>query len=169
MRARLGLAAVALMLTACGSSGSATDTPTDGAAATETTAAAASADFDSPIDLGSGVSITISAPASFTPGDFASNFIPGQTAELLTIDVKNTGTAALDLSTILFTPTSAGTFCSDVLDGDNGINGAPTEPVAAGGEASFKYAVACDAKAGDPLELAVTFGETNVSLSATLA
>lgn len=170
MRARLGLLALAtaLTLTACGNSEAANDTEAD-VTATETTAAATAADFNAPIDLGAGVSLTISAPAAFTPGDFASNFIPGQTAQLLEIEVSNTGTTALDLSTILFTPTSAGTFCSDVLDGDNGINGAPTEAVEAGASTSFKYAVACDAKVGDPLELTVTFGETNVGLAGTLA
>ena len=170
MRVRLGVLAIAtaLTLTACGNGGSTTDT-VDEVAATETTAAAAAADFNAPIDLGAGVSLTISAPAAFTPGDFASNFIPGQTAQLLEVAVSNTGDKALDLSTILFTPTSDGAYCSDVLDGDNGINGAPTEPVAAGASTSFKYAVACDAKAGAPFELTVTFGETNVGLEGTIA
>lgn len=170
MRVRLGLLAIAtaLTLTACGGSDTTADT-TDDVTATETTAAATAADFNEPLDLGAGVSLTVSAPAAFTPGDFASNFIPGQTAQLFEIAVSNTGDAALDLSAILFTPTSGGTYCSDVLDGDNGINGAPTEPVAAGASASFKYAVACDAKAGAPLELTVTFGETNVSLKGTIA
>lgn len=167
MRTRLGLIAVALVLTACGS-GTAADTsadPTD----TETSAAATSADFGAPLDLGSGVTVTISAPATFTPGDFASNFLPGQVADLFIIDVKNSGTAPLDLSSISFAPTSGTAFCSDVLDGDNGINGAPTEPVAAGASTSFKYAIACDAKVGDPLALGITFGETNLTLASTLA
>lgn len=168
MRARLGLVAIALALTACGGNTATTTDTTDNVDVTETTAATA-ADFAAPIDLGQGVSITISQPAAFTPGAFASNYIPGQTADLVTIDVENAGSTALDLSTILFTPTSAGNFCADLLDGDNGINGAPTEPVAAGASVSFKYAVACDAKVGDPLELAVAYGDTSVSLAGKLA
>ena len=169
MRARLGLLALAtaLTLTACGSSDS--GSTSDTVDAVESTAAATAADFGSPLDLGSGVSVTISAPATFTPGDFASNYLPGQTADLFTIDVKNDGTAALDLSTVVFAATADGISCVDVLDGDNDINGAPTDPVAAGGSVSFKYAIACDAKAGAALQLGVTFGDTNAALDGKLA
>lgn len=168
MRARLGLVALALVLTACGGS-TATDAPSDSANPTESTAVVSKSAFATPIDLGAGVSITISQPTGFTPGDFASNYFPGQTANVFTIDVKNAGKSALDLSTVLFTPATGGTSCIDVLDGDNGIVGAPTEPVAAGGAVSFKYAIACDAKAGAPLELGIIFGEVNTTLAGTLA
>ena len=166
MRTRLGLVAIALILTACG--GGSSDTPSDSASATETTAAATAADFGTAIDLGGGVSVTISAPGTFTPGAFASNYLPGQVADLFTIDVANKGTAPLDLSSISFAPTSGTAFCSDVLDGDNGINGAPTDPVAAGATASFKYAIACDAKVGDPLALGITYSDTNLTLAGKL-
>lgn len=168
MRARLGILALAFALTACGS-GPAADAPTDSAAATETSAAATAADFGKALDLGSGVSVTVSQPASFTPGAFASNYLPGQVADIFTIDVKNAGTTALDLSTIAFTVTSGNNFCSDVLDGDNGINGAPTDPVAAGGSVSFKFAIACDAKVGAALDLTVGFADVNASLKGKLA
>lgn len=168
MRARLGLVALALVLTACGSS-TPTDAPSDGANPTETTEVVSKSNFAAPIALGAGVSVIISKPAAFTPGDFASNYLPGQTANLFTIDVKNAGKSALDLSAVLFTPTTGGASCIDVLDGDNGIVGAPTEPVAAGGSVSFKYAIACDAKAGAPLELGIIFGDVNSTLTGTLA
>lgn len=168
MRARLGLIAIALSLTACGG-GTTADTASDGADATETAAAATAAEFASPLDLGSGVSITISRPSSFKPGDFASNYFPDQTADLFTVDVMNAGKTALDLSTVLFTATADGVACIDVLDGDNGINGAPTEPVAAGGSVEFKYAIACDAKPGAALELGVAYGEVNAALAGKLA
>lgn len=168
MRARLGLVAVALVLTACGGN-TATDSPSDSANPTESAAVVSKSDFGSPIDIGSGVSITVSKPAAFTPGDFASNYLPGQTANVFTIDVNNSGKTALDLSTVLFTPTSAGMSCIDVLDGDNGVVGSPTDPVAAGGTAEFKYAIACDAKAGEPLELGVVFGDVNTTLAGSLA
>lgn len=168
MRARLGLVALALVLTACGGS-TATDAPADSADPTESSAVVSKSNFAAPIDLGAGVAITISAPAAFTPGDFASNYFPGQTANVFTIDVQNSGKAALDLSTVLFTPTSGGVSCIDVLDGDNGIVGAPTDPVAAGGSVSFKYAIACDAKAGAPLELGIIFDTVNTTLTGSLA
>jgi len=167
MRFRLGLAAIALVLTACGNSQAAA--PADTPEATETSAAATAANFGAPVDLGGGVTVTISAPAAFKPGDFASNYLPGQLADLFTIEVKNGGKAALDLSTVAFSATTGGNFCTDLLDGDNGINGAPTDPVAIGGSISFKYAIACDAKAGDPLELGIAFGDINAALKGTLA
>ena len=171
MRARLGLIALvtAISLTACGggdSTDAAVDTNVEG---TETAAPSVTADFGAPLDLGNGVSVTISAPEAFTPGDFASNYIPGQVTDLFTIEVQNDGTAALDMSTVVFTATSGGNFCADVLDGDNGITGAPAEPVAAGASVSFKYAIGCDAKAGDPLELTVAIGETTAGLTGKLA
>ena len=99
MRARLGIAALALLLSACGG-GSTSGSTTDTADVAESTAAAVAATFGSPVDLGNGVSITISDPQSFTPGSFASNYLPGQTADLFTVDVTNSGADALDLSTI---------------------------------------------------------------------
>jgi hypothetical protein len=165
MRTRLGLVAMALILTACGGTPAA---PSDSASATESTTAATAADFGKAIDLGGGVSVTVSVPGTFTPGSFASNYLPGQVSDLFTIDVTNKGTAPLDLSSISFAPTSGTAFCSDVLDGDNGINGAPTDPVAAGGTASFKYAIACDAKVGDPLALGITYSDTNLTLAGKL-
>lgn len=168
MRARLGLVAVALVLTACGGT-TATDASSDSANPTESAAVVSKSEFGAPIDVGSGVSITLSQPAAFTPGDFASNFLPGQTANVFTIDVKNAGKAALDLSSVLFTPTTGGVSCIDVLDGDNGIVGAPTDPVAAGASVSFKYAIACDAKSGAPLELGIIFGDVNTTLAGSLA
>jgi len=168
MRARLGLLALALVLTACGSSTPADSTPESGDPS-ESTAVVTTEDFAAPIDLGDGVSVIISVPVAFTPGDFASNYLPGQTSNVFTIDVANSGKSALDLSTVLFTPTSGGNFCIDVLDGDNGIVGAPTEPVAAGGSVSFKYAIACDARPGDPLELGIVFGDVNSTLAGQLA
>ena len=170
MRTRLGLLAIAtaLMLTACG--GNATDATTDAAATTETTAAAvATAEWDIALDMGNGVSVKVTAPATFTPGSFASNYLPGQTADLFNVEVTNSGSGAFDLSAISLAPTSGEAFCSDVLDGDNGINGAPTEPLAAGATVSFKYGIACDAKVGDPLTLGLTVGDKSVNFVGTLA
>ena len=167
MRARLGIVALALLLSACGS-GSETAS-SDVPDATESTTAAVAASFAAPVDLGNGVSITISEPASFTPGDFASNYLPGQTADLFTVDITNSGADALDLSTITLSAMSGANVCMDVLDGDNGINGAPTDPVAPGATSSFKYGIACDAKAGDDLAITVAVGETNIALKGALA
>ncbi len=83
--------------------------------------------------------------------------------------MKNGGTADLDMATLILAASAGGNSCTDVLDGDNGINGAPTDPLAAGASVSFKYGVACDAKAGAPLAFSITLGETNAVLNGTLA
>lgn len=169
MRARLVLPMLVLAtLTACGGG---TATPADTAEAVDPmeTAAAVAGSFGAPLDLGQGITLTVSQPEAFKPGAYASNYLAGQVANLVTVSVQNTGTAALDLSAIYFSVASGETSCGDVLDGDNGINGAPTEPVAAGGESSFKYGIACDAKAGDPLTVTATFGEASFDLKGTLA
>ena len=58
--------------------------------------------------------------------------------------------------------------CVDILDGDNNINGAPTEPLAAGASATFTYGVGCIAKAGAPLDLTVSLNDAVVAVAGTL-
>lgn len=173
MRARFGILAVAtLTLAACGSTNTSSPSTGSSDAASQpsatASAAATTAAFDAPFTLG-GATVTISAPKSFTPGAYASNFMPGQVAELVTVDIANKGTTPLDMTTIVLSATSGQNACSDVLDGDNGINGAPTDPVAAGGHTTFKYGIACDGKMGDPLDLNVAFGSASVDLTSKLA
>lgn len=163
----VGLVA-ALALTACGgkkADPASTATPSD----TATTTAATSGGFGSALNLGAGISLTISAPKSFVPGQFASNYLKGQAANIFDVTVKNAGTTDLDPSTILFTINSGTNACPDVLDGDNGITGAPTDPIAAGASTTFKFAIACDAKAGDALSVAVAVGAGTASISGKVA
>ena len=125
--------------------------------------------FGSPLDLGNGVALTVSIPASFTPTIFASNFVKGQVANVFSIDVKNGGTAALDLSSLSLVVESGTASCAEVLDGDSGINGAPLDPLAAGASTSFKYGVGCAAKKGVPLNLKITYGANLIAVKGTLA
>ena len=57
--------------------------------------------------------------------------------------------------------------CSDVLDGDNGVSGTPTDPIAAGSDANFKFAIGCDAKSGAPLHIDITIGSETSSIAGT--
>jgi predicted small lipoprotein YifL len=157
-----------LSLTACGNK-TPKDRPASEATAVEEVAPTASIGFDSPLDLGDGVSITVSTPAAFTPTIFASNYLKGQVANVFSMDVTNGGTADLDLSTLSLVVESGSAFCSEVLDGDSGINGAPLESLAAGASTSFKYGVTCDAKKGVPLNLKITFGSNLIVVAGTLA
>ena len=56
----------------------------------------------------------------------------------------------------------------DVLDGDSNINGQPSEAIAAGSQISFLYGVACDAKAGEPLNLSVAIKDKLLSVNGKL-
>ena len=50
--------------------------------------------------------------------------------------------------------------CVDIFDGDNNINGAPTEPLAAGKSLTFGWALSCPGNAGDELAVKLLSGET---------
>ncbi|CAB4916685.1 unannotated protein [freshwater metagenome] len=114
------------------------------------------------------MSVTITQPRSFKPGDYASNFVPGQVANRFEVSIENGGTTDLDVTQFIITSTSNGQSCVDVLDGDNGIDGSPTEPLAAGGKLSFNYAIACNSKVGDEYKISVTAGASLVGLTGTL-
>ena len=157
-----------LSLTACGNKAP-KELPASETTVVEEAEATATIGFDSPLDLGNGVSITVSTPTSFTPTIFASNYIKGQVANVFSVDVKNGGTADLDLSVLSLVVESGTAFCSEVLDGDSGITGAPLEAVAPGASKSFKYGIGCDAKKGAPLNLKITLGTNVIAVDGTLA
>ena len=124
--------------------------------------------FGAPLNLGTDAVVTFVENTSFTPGEFASNFQKGMVANKFEVTIENKGATELDLSGISITPASGQSTCTDILDGDNNINGAPTDPIAAGSSATFSYGVGCIAKVGDPLDLSVSIGEEVVSVSGTL-
>ncbi len=158
----------ALVLTGCGNkkadtASSTTESPT------ATTAPTASGGFGSAVALGGGITLTISAPTSFKPGTFASNYLPGQAANVFDVTLKNGGTTPIDPTTILLAASSGTNTCTDVLDGDNGVSGAPTDPIAAGATSTFKFAIGCDAKAGAPLHFDITVGTTTAAIDGKIA
>jgi hypothetical protein len=158
----------ALVLTGCAKksdSGTTRPSPTP----TTSTAPTATGGFGTPLTLTGGVSLTISAPAKFVPGNFASNYLPGQAANVFDVTVKNGGTVAVDPTTISFAAKSGPNTCTDVLDGDNGVSGAPTEAIAAGATSTFKFAIGCDAKAGAPLHFDITVGTSTASMDGKIA
>lgn len=162
------IALAALSLTACGNKAP-KELPASEVVTVEEAAPTATIGFDSPLDLGNGVSLTVAAPASFTPTIFASNYVKGQVANVFSMNVTNGGTSDLDLSTLGLVVESGAAFCAEVLDGDSGINGAPLEALAAGASTSFKYGVACDTKKGSPLNLKITFGSNVIAVAGTFA
>jgi hypothetical protein len=125
-------------------------------------------DFGSPLDIGNGVKVTVSTPESFKPGPYASNFVKGQVANRFTVQISNGGTSDFDVTQFAITSASSEGSCIDVLDGDNGIAGAPTDPLAVGADVTFNYAIACNAKVGDSLNISLSSSEVVLALSGTL-
>lgn len=124
--------------------------------------------FGADIKLGSDLTVSFAENVSFIPGTYASNYQKGQVPNKFEITITNGGSTALDLSTIAISAKSAKEVCVDVLDGDNGITGAPLVPVAAGKSVSFTYGIGCNAKVGDPLELSATIAADVVAVTGTL-
>ena len=164
----LGLAAT-LSLTGCGKSDTGLNTaPGDASEFVEEAAPTVATGFGAPLELGSDITITFQENSSFTPGTYASNYQKGMAANKFDVTVQNKGTNSIDLANMAIAMKSGMDTCVDILDGDNNINGAPTDPLAAGASATFTYGVGCLAKVGAPLELTVTFNESVVAVAGTL-
>ena len=134
----------------------------------EAEAPTATVGFGSSLDLANGVKLTFTEPAHFVPTKFASNYQKPQIPNKFEVTVVNGGTTALDLASVSIIAKSGTNTCVDVLDGDNGINGAPTDPLKPGSTITFAYGIACLAKIGDPLELTASFDGSVVGVTGTL-
>jgi hypothetical protein len=143
--------------------------PADKTTLVQEEAPTATIGFDSPLDLGGGVFVTVSAPSRFTPTTFMTNVDQKpKTSNEFNVIIKNGGKTDLDFTTVSLQAASGANVCFDVL-GDLDINGAPTEPLKAGAEVSYKYGVGCQAASGDPLTLTVRIGESKVQVDGKLA
>jgi len=120
----------------------------------------ASGGFDNAITTPDGNSFTLSSPSTFTPGKFASGHVPGQSFNKFAVTVKNNGSAALELYALIVKGTTSGGECVDIFDGDNKIDGAPQEPLAAGQSLTFNWALSCPGKSGEDLSVVLLNGET---------
>ena len=134
----------------------------------EAEAPTATVGFGSSLDLTNGVKLTFTEPTHFVPTKFASNYQKPQIPNKFEITVVNGGAKTVDLATVSIAAKSGTNTCVDVLDGDNGINGAPTETLKPGATVTFTYGIACMAKIGDPLELTASFDGSVVGVTGTL-
>ena len=170
---------LALALASCGggqssgqSSAKASGSSTDSSALVNAPTAApqASGSFGSVVTLPNGVAFTLDKQAVFTPTKFSSGQIDGQRFNSFEITVRNATSTPLDLGALIMTSTTtADAGCVDIFDGQVGLQGAPSTPVAAGGTTTFKWAVSCPGKAGDPLNITLTTdGTTNVQVKGKL-
>jgi hypothetical protein len=122
--------------------------------------AQASGGFDSEIKLPTGESYVLASPSKFVPGKFASGQVIGQSYYRFDVTVNNGGSADLDLAVLIVQGSTPSGVCVDIFDGDNNINGAPTEPLAAGKSLTFGWALSCPGNAGDELAVKLLSGET---------
>ena len=155
----------ALTLTACGGeSDSVTTTAEEGQALVEVVeeAVQASGGFDAPVVTPDKVSYTLSTPASFTPGKFASGMLPGQINERFNVTVQNGSAAELDLATLIVKGSTTTGDCVDIFDGDNQMEGAPIEPLAPGASAKFSWGLSCAGKSGEDISVVLSNGVTNL-------
>jgi hypothetical protein len=155
----------ALTLTACGGeSDSVTTTAEEGQALVEVVeeAAQASGGFDAPVVTPDKVSYTLSTPASFTPGKFASGMLPGQINERFNVTVQNGSAADLDLATLIVKGSTTTGDCVDIFDGDNQMEGAPIEPLAPGASAKFSWGLSCAGKSGEDISVVLSNSVTNL-------
>lgn len=112
--------------------------------------------FDTPITTPDGQSYSLSSPALFTPGKFASGLVIGQSFNRFSVTVKNGGTKELDLVGLIVTGTTASGACVDIFDGDNKMEGAPQTPLAVGASITFNWALSCAGKSGEDLSIILT-------------
>jgi len=154
--------ALALTLSACGGSDEAAQVDDQSLVTEVEEAPQASGGFDVPVVTPDKVTYTLSSPANFTPGKFASGMLPGQINERFNLNVTNGSAAELDLATLIVKGSTTTGECVDIFDGDNQMEGAPTTPLAAGASAKFSWGLSCPGKAGE--DISVLLSNANVNL-----
>jgi hypothetical protein len=155
------MSALALVVTGCASGSSGGDSGST-YVPQETQAPKVTGGFDSPLTLQDGSSYTLSSPAAFTPGHFASGQIKGQKYESFKITIQNNGKTPLDLSTLIVTGTTDAGACADIFDGDNKVNGAPQEPLAVGQSQDVNWALSCPGTSGSKFDVTLQNNGANL-------
>jgi len=168
-KAALALA-LALTLSACGGSDQAANVDDQTLVTTVEETPQASGGFDAPVVTPDKVSYTLSSPAHFTPGKFASGMLPDQINERFNLSVTNGSAADLDLAILIVKGSTTTGACVDIFDGDNQMEGAPTTPLAAGATATFSWGLSCPGKSGEDISVILSNGIDNlISVTGKLA
>lgn len=154
--------ALALTLSACGGGDEVAQVDDQSLITEVEEAPQASGGFDAPLVTPDKVTYTLSSPANFTPGKFASGMLPGQINERFNLSVTNGSAAELDLATLIVKGSTTTGECVDIFDGDNQMEGAPTSPLAAGASAKFSWGLSCPGKNGE--DISVLLSNANVTL-----
>jgi len=154
--------ALALTLSACGGGDEVAQVDDQSLVTEVEEAPQASGGFDAPVVTPDKVTYTLSSPANFTPGKFASGMLPGQINERFNLSVTNGSAAELDLATLIVKGSTTTGECVDIFDGDNQMEGAPTTPLAAGASAKFSWGLSCPGKSGE--DISVILSNANITL-----
>ena len=154
--------ALALTLSACGGGDEVAQVDDQSLVTEVEEAPQASGGFDAPVVTPDKVTYTLSSPANFTPGKFASGMLPGQINERFNLNVTNGSAAELDLATLIVKGSTTTGECVDIFDGDNQMEGAPTTPLAAGASAKFSWGLSCPGKSGE--DISVLLSNANITL-----
>ena len=116
------------------------------------------------------MSYTLSSPSHFVTGQFAAGQLPDYANEKFTVSITNNSAAPLDLATLIVTGTTTAGVCVDIFDGDNAMEGAPTDPLAVAASTTFVWGLSCPGKAGDEVSVALSnAGVTFVEVTGKLA
>lgn len=160
------LSPVALLLlaglTACGGSTEASSVDDQTLVEVEEEAPQATGGFGAPVVTPDKVSYTLSAPASFTPGKFASGMLPENLNERFDLTVVNNSGKDFDLATLIVAGATTAGVCVDIFDGDNAMEGAPTTPLANGATANFSWGLSCPGKGGEDITVSLSDGTTTL-------
>ena len=154
--------ALALTLSACGGADETAQVDDQSLVTEVEEAPQASGGFDAPVVTPDKISYTLSSPANFTPGKFASGMLPGQINERFNLNVANGSAAELDLATLIVKGSTTTGECVDIFDGDNQMEGAPTTPLAPGASAKFSWGLSCPGKNGE--DISVLLSNAGVTL-----
>ena len=154
--------ALALTLSACGGGDEVSQVDDQSLVTEVEEAPQASGGFDAPVITPDKVSYTLSSPASFTPGKFASGMLPGQINERFNLNVTNGSAAELDLATLIVKGSTTTGDCVDIFDGDNQMEGAPTTALAPGASTKFSWGLSCPGKAGEDISVVLSNGTASL-------
>ena len=153
---------LAFALSACGGSDESAQVDDQTLVTEVEEAPQASGGFDAPVVTPDKISYTLSTPASFTPGKFASGMLDGQINERFDLSITNGSAAELDLATLIVKGSTTSGDCVDIFDGDNQMEGAPTTALAAGASAKFSWGLSCPGAKGADISVVLSNANTNL-------
>jgi hypothetical protein len=170
LAASFGATLIALSLSACGGDNSSSGADDQSLVTNVEEKPQATGGFDAPVVTPDKVSYTLSSPAHFAPGKFASGMLDGNLNERFDLSITNNSAKPLDLATLIVKGSTASGECVDIFDGDNKMEGAPTTALAAGSTTQFSWGLSCTGKSGEELSVTLTNGtESLIQVTGKLA